>query len=152
MLGSQVTNWSKKIGKLMRKPRQKIRQRSVEWFHWDVPAISRSLHMSRICFPSGAFDTFLFYMNLVSLGHEGLGYDWKQSMRCSRSRLQQAADHIWVHLYERFHVQGKPRLGEAHAAIPKPLGQDKPWLELALGWISREHRFCTIYTGCSRLM
>ena len=36
--------------------------------------------------------------------------------------------------------------------IPKPLGQDKPRLELALGWISREHRFCTIYTGRSRLM
>ena len=33
--------------------------------------------------------------------------------------------------------------------IPKPFGQDKPRLELALGWISREHRFCTIYTGCS---
>ena len=37
-------------------------------------------------------------------------------------------------------------------SIPKPLGQDKPRLELALGWISREHIFCTIYTGCSRLM
>ena len=36
--------------------------------------------------------------------------------------------------------------------IPKPLGQDKLRLELALGWISREHRFCTIYTGCSHLM
>ena len=35
---------------------------------------------------------------------------------------------------------------------PKFLGQDKPRLELAVGWISREHRFCTIYTGCSRLM
>ena len=31
--------------------------------------------------------------------------------------------------------------------IPKPLGQDKPRLELALGWISREHRFFTIYTA-----
>ena len=36
--------------------------------------------------------------------------------------------------------------------IPKPLGQDKPRLELALGWICREHRFSTIYTGCSRLI
>ena len=35
---------------------------------------------------------------------------------------------------------------------PKLLGQDKPRLEPAVGWISREHRFCTIYTGCSRLM
>ena len=35
---------------------------------------------------------------------------------------------------------------------PKLLGQDKPRLELAVGWISREHRFCSIYTGCSRLM
>ena len=34
----------------------------------------------------------------------------------------------------------------------KLLGQDKPRLGLAVGWISREHRFCTIYTGCSRLM
>ena len=31
--------------------------------------------------------------------------------------------------------------------IPKPFGQDKPRLELALGWISREHRFFTIYTA-----
>ena len=36
--------------------------------------------------------------------------------------------------------------------IPKPLGQDKPRLELALGWICREHRFFTIYTGCSRFI
>ena len=36
--------------------------------------------------------------------------------------------------------------------IPKPLRQDKPRLELTLGWISREHRFCSIYTGCSRLI
>ena len=35
---------------------------------------------------------------------------------------------------------------------PKLLGQDKPRLELAVGWISREHRFCTIYKGCLRLM
>ena len=35
---------------------------------------------------------------------------------------------------------------------PKLLGQDKPRLELAVGWISREHRFCSIYTRCSRLM
>ena len=34
---------------------------------------------------------------------------------------------------------------------PKFLGQDKPQLELAVGWIIRERRFCTIYTGCSRL-
>ena len=31
--------------------------------------------------------------------------------------------------------------------IPKPFRQDKPRLELALGWISREHRFFTIYTA-----
>ena len=41
-------------------------------------------------------------------------------MRSSRSRLQQAADNVGVHLYEHFHVH------------------DKPPLELAVGWISRE--------------
>lgn len=37
---------------------------------------------------------------------------------------------------------------------PKLLGQDKQRLEqqLAVGWISRELRFCTIYTGCSLLL
>ena len=35
---------------------------------------------------------------------------------------------------------------------PKLLDQDKPRLELAVGWISRERRFCTTYTGCLRLI
>ena len=70
LLGSQVINWSKKIGKLMRNPRRKIRQRSVEWFHRDVPAISSSLHISRICFSSGALHTFLFlHESLSSIFH-----------------------------------------------------------------------------------
>ena len=55
VLGSQVINWSKKIGKLMRKPRRKIRQRSVEWFHRDVPAMEeaefrRNFRLSRAAF------------------------------------------------------------------------------------------------------
>ena len=52
-----------------------------------------------------------------SLGREGLGYSWKQSMRSNRSRLQQVADNVWVHLYVHFvpfiqvvRVLHKPRL------------------------------------------
>lgn len=69
-----------------------------------------------------------------SLGREGLGYSWKQSMCSNRSRLQKVADNVRVHLYEHFPVQGKPQL------------------ELTVSWISRERTLCTIYTGCSRLI
>ena len=132
LLGSQVINWSKKIGRLMRKPQQKIQQRSVSWFRRDVPAISSSLLMSSICFSSGALHAFLFLreslsaifqfvkcktkliflpLQCASLGREGLGHNWKQSMPSSCSWLQQAMDNIWVYLYEHFHIQGKPQLG-----------------------------------------
>ena len=35
---------------------------------------------------------------------------------------------------------------------PKRLGKDKPWLELAVAWISPDRIFCIIYTECSRLI
>ena len=34
-----------------------------------------------------------------------------RKQRGNRSRLQQAADNVWVHLYKHFHLQGKPQLG-----------------------------------------
>ena len=43
-------------------------------------------------------------MQRACLGHEGLVYNWKQSMSSNRSQLQQAAENVWVHLYEHFHV------------------------------------------------
>ena len=97
--------------------------------------IRSSLHISRISFSSAAPHTFLFldeslsvvvavfhFLNGVNVNKthfpatEALvSQPWRsgliQSMRSNRSRLQQAADNIWVHLYEHFYVQGKPRLG-----------------------------------------
>ena len=43
-------------------------------------------------------------MQRACLGHEGLVYNWKQSMCSNRSQLQQAAENVWVYLYEHFHV------------------------------------------------
>ena len=43
-------------------------------------------------------------MQRASLDHEGLVYNWKQRMCSNRSQLQQAAENVWVHLYEHFHV------------------------------------------------
>ena len=175
VLGSQVINWSKKIGKLMWKPRRKIRQRSVEWFHWDVPAISSSLHMSRICFSSGALNTFLFYMNLYlpfNLFFHFVNVNVNKTHFPATATRVSRPWRFWDIIENRacaavVHGFSKPRTTfeciytntftskvsrGLEKPIPKPLGQDKPRLELALGWISREHRFCTIYTGCSHLM
>ena len=154
----------------MRKPRRKIRQRSVEWFHRDVPAISSSLHMSRICFSSGALHTFLFF-TWISIRHFPL-CKCKQNSFSRHCNARLSAVKVWDKIENRpcaevVHGFSKPRTAfeciytntftskvsrGLDKPIPKPLGQDKPRLELALGWISREHRFCTIYTGCSRLM
>ena len=154
----------------MRKPRRKIRQRSVEWFHRDVPAISSSLHMSRICFSSGALHTFLFF-TWISIRHFPL-CKCKQNSFSRHCNARLSAVKVWDKIENRpcaevVHGFSKPRTAfeciytnaftskvsrGLDKPIPKPLGQDKPRLELALGWISREHTFCTIYTGCSRLM
>ena len=46
-------------------------------------------------------------MQCASLGHEGLVYNWKQSMR-EHVQLSFTAsairENVWVHLYEHFHV------------------------------------------------
>ena len=49
---------------------------------------------------------------------------------------------IWRHCF-------KPLTNGRNIECKKLLGQDKPRLELTAGWISREHRFCTIcsYSG-----
>ena len=155
----------------MRKPRQKIRQRSVEWFHREVPAISSSLHMSRICISSGALNTFFFFFTGISIRHFLL-CKCKQNSFSRHCDARLSAGKVWDMIENRacaavVHGFSKPRTTfeciytntftskvsrGLDKPIPKPLGQDKPRLELALGWISREHRFCTIYTGCSRLI
>ena len=169
MLGSQLINWSKKIGRLMRKPRQKIQQRSVYWFRRDVPEISSSLHMGSICFSSGALHTFLFlHESLSAIFHF---VKCKQNSFSCHCNVRLSAVKVWDLIENRacpavVHGFSKPwttfeciymntfmsKVSQGlDKPIPKPLSQDKPRLELALGCISREHRFFTIYTGCLRL-
>ena len=170
VLGSQVINWSKKIGRLMRKTQQKIQQRSVSWFRRDVPAISSLLLMSSICFSSGALHTFLFlHESLSAIFHF---VKCKQNSFSCHCNVRLSAVKVWDVIENRacpavVHGFSKPwttfeciytntfTSKVSHGLdkpIPKPLGQDKPRLELALGCISHEHRFFTIYTGCLRLM
>ena len=61
---------------------------------WSLDEISGSL-VQQVIFPP---------LQRASLSREGLACNWKQSMRSCRSRLQQAADYVWVHLYEHFHI------------------------------------------------
>ena len=170
LLGSQVINWSKKIGRLMRKPQQKIQQRSVSWFRRDVPAISSSLLMSSICFSSGALHAFLFLRESLSAIFHFV--KCKQNSFSCHCNVRLSAMKVWDIIENRacpavVHGFSKPwttfeciytntfTSKVSHGLdkpIPKPLGQDKLRLELAFGCISREHRFFTIYTGCLRLM
>ena len=154
----------------MRKPQQKIQQRSVSWFRRDVPAISSSLLMSSICFSTGALHTFLFLRESLSAIFHFV--KCKQNSFSCHCNVHLSAVKVWDIIENRacpavVHGFSKPwttfeciytntafTSKVSHGLdkpIPKPLGQDKPWLELALGCISHEHRFFTIYTGCLRL-
>ena len=85
---------------------------------WSIDEIFGSL-VQQVIFPP---------LQRASLSREDLGYNWKQSVQSNRSRLQQAADNVWVLLYEHFHVKVGSGLDKPN---PKLLGQDKPRLELA---------------------
>ena len=150
MLGSQVIIGQRKLGNFMRKPRRTIRQQSVQWFHRDVPAISSSLHMSRICFSSGALHTFLFLHESLSAIFHFVNVN-KTHFPATSTRV--SAVKVWDIIENRpcaavVHGFRKPRTAfeciytiaftskvsrGLDKPIPKPLGQDKPRLELALG-------------------
>ena len=154
----------------MRKPPWKIRQRSVEWFHRDFPTISSSLHMSRTCFSSaGALHAFPFF-TWISIRHFPL-CKCKQNSFSHHCNARLSAVKVWniienracaavVHgfskkpwttfecIYTNTSDTFTSKVNSGlDKPIPKPFRQDKPRLELALGWISREHRFFTIYTA-----
>ena len=109
----------------------------------SCPGISSSLHMSRICFSSGALHTFLIL-------HESLSAINVNKSHCNARLL---AVKVWDIIENRacaavVHGFSKPRTTfeciytntftskvsrGLDKPIPKPLGQDKPRLELALG-------------------
>ena len=74
-----------------------LKERNRGWTRWNLDEISGSL-VQQVIFPQNQ--------------HACLGREvWLKTERASnRSRLQQTADNVLVHLYEHFHVQGKPRL------------------------------------------
>ena len=107
------------------------------WMKWSLDEISGSL-VQKVIFPP---------LQRTSLSREGLGCNWKQSTRSYRWRLQQAADTFECIYTNTFTSKVSSGLDKPS---PKLLGQDKPRLEQAVGWISRAgRRFCNIYTAWS---
>jgi len=93
---------------------------------------------------SGSFAQLVIFPSLQrpSLSREGLEYSWKQSMRSNRfSKSRTTFECIYTNTFTSKVNRGFDKPNQ------KLLGQDKPRLELAVGWISRERRFCTIYPG-----
>ena len=145
---------------LLRKPWRKVRQWSIiEWFGRDVPAMDEVgfRRNFRLSCAAGHFPATAARVSRPW----SLGYNWKQSMRSTLPRpqhsalasakLQQAKSQTTFECIYKNTFTSKVSLG-LDKPSPKLLGQDEPRFELATGWISRERRFFTIYTGGSHLI
>ena len=162
LLGSQVINWSKKIGRLNSDPFRGFVEMS--------PQSQACCLWAVFFFSSGALHTFLFLRESLSAIFQFV--KCKQNSFSCHCNVRLSAVKVWDIIENRacpavVHGFSKPwttfeciytntfTSKVSHGLdkpIPKPLGQDKLRLELAFGCISREHRFFTIYTGCLRLM
>ena len=131
--------WSRKLSK----PPQNVHQWSIKWFERDIPAMDEvefrlNFQLSHVI-QQGMF----LLLQHASLGREGLGYN-----------IENRACAAIVHSFRKPRTMFKciytnAFMSKVSHGLDKPsaqlLGQDKPRLELAMGWMSREGRFCTIY-------
>ena len=105
-------------------------RRWMRWRKWTkFPAL-----LKQIIFPP---------MQRASLGHEGLVYNWKQSM-CEHVQACAAIVQSFSKSRKTYEcTYTNPFTSKFSRGLDKPspklLGQDKPRLELALGWISHSY-------------
>ena len=116
--------------KLVRKPRRKFRQRSigwserdvsVKWMRWSLDNIFGSL-VKQVIFPP---------LQRVSLGYEGLGYNWKESMRSICSPLQQSRGQRLSALTNTFKSKVSRDLDKPspNSSVRITRGLSWPWVE-----------------------
>ena len=118
------------------------RAQSVEWIKRDVPAMDEVEKMDEI---SGSLVKQIIFppMQRASLGHEGLVYNWKQSM-CEHVQACAAIVQSFSKSRKTYEcTYPNPLTSKLSRGLDKPspklLGQDKPRLELAVGWISHSY-------------
>ena len=137
------------VAKLVRKPRRKVCQRSIERVRGLKEIFQRWMRA----------DEVEFRRNSGSLVQQVFSHHWSTRLSAMKvwdiieNRAREAIVLGFSKPRTTFEcIYTNPFTSKVSRGLDKPspklLGRDKPRLELAVGLLSRERRFCTIYTGC----
>ena len=139
------------VAKLVRKPRRKVCQRSIQrvsrlkeifqrWMRADEVEFRRNSGslVQQVIFPPHKWSTRLSAVKVWDIIENRA----REAIVLGFSKPRTTFECIYTNPFTSKVSRGLDK------PSPKLLGQDKQRLELAVGLLSRERSFCTICTGC----